>query len=104
MYRNIATCQCLSGWTGMICEQPNPNANIAPMPLLCSTMMCQNGGRCIQYTSSSAICFCPRGFTGQFCERSDGSIVAPTPAPNLCNSLVCLNGIFILYIKCNNEK
>jgi hypothetical protein len=77
----------------MTCEQPNPIANIAPVTLLCSTMVCQNGGRCVQYTSANAICFCPRGFIGQFCERSDGSVVVPITQANLCSSLVCLNGI-----------
>jgi hypothetical protein len=87
----------------MICEQPNPIVNVAPVSLLCSTMMCQNGGRCIQYTSTSAICFCPRGYNGQFCERTDGSVIVTTPA-DLCSNLVCLNGILTRFNILKSKK
>ena len=94
-YRNIATCKCATGYSGMVCEQPGTNQQVVQSNL-CLNINCQNNGRCIQYTSTAAICFCQKGFSGQLCEKTDGSLVAPTPNPpsnaNSCSSLNCLNG------------
>ena len=60
-YRNIATCKCATGYSGMVCEQPGTNQQVVQSNL-CLNINCQNNGRCIQYTSTAAICFCQKGW------------------------------------------
>ena len=87
-FRNIATCQCPLGFIGSRCElQGN---SVVLNSALCSSQFCLNGGRCIQITSSQAVCFCINGFTGLNCERSASSPSTPSNV-NLCASITCLN-------------
>lgn len=39
----------------------------------CANHYCQNGGLCIPYIGMFYTCSCQPGFTGEFCERKDGS-------------------------------
>ncbi len=61
MYETDAmyTCQCPAGCYGRNCE-----ACIG-----CSSIRCQNGGKCITNPNGSYYCSCPYGYTGTFCEQ-----------------------------------
>ena len=88
-FRNIATCQCRQGWYGNRCELVGNN-NLASSAL-CSSQFCLNGGRCIQYTSNQAVCFCINGFSGLNCEIGQ-TVTTFRPIVNLCQTIFCLNG------------
>ena len=71
-------CQCPPGFTGQRCEE-----DIG----YCSTIMCRNGGSCVEGYGLNVTCVCPVGFSGEFCE-----VVAEECTPNLCqNGGTCYN-------------
>ncbi|KAI3381296.1 hypothetical protein SNEBB_005488 [Seison nebaliae] len=56
-------CNCLPNFTGTKCEQPNTSSSNS-----CSTLQCQNGGRCVQ-KNGNAYCECRAGVMGTRCEN-----------------------------------
>ncbi|KAG0433549.1 hypothetical protein HPB47_019805, partial [Ixodes persulcatus] len=50
-------------------------------PVHCNPSICKNGGLCVAQ-NHEALCYCPAGFTGQFCETD----------MNECDSMPCYNG------------
>ena len=71
-------CQCPPGFTGHHCEE-----DIS----YCSSIVCHNGGSCVEGYGLNVTCVCKVGFSGEFCE-----LVAEKCTPNLCqNGGTCYN-------------
>lgn len=67
------TCACPPGYSGTKCTIPVNT---------CTTITCQNGGKCIlRLDQSRPMCECPSGYTGDTCES--------TWDP--CTGIMCLN-------------
>ncbi|CAF0720718.1 unnamed protein product [Brachionus calyciflorus] len=68
---NLATCICEPEFSGIYCEIP-PKTTRPPVtvtqPVLCTPGVC-NGGQCVQLDNLNlAICICPEGLSGIYCE------------------------------------
>ena len=74
------SCECLSGFTGDLCDQP-----IRPSRSACDVNKCQNGGQCVESIRNQYFCECPIGYTGYHCEISTLE-VAPEVADNQTGS------------------
>ena len=72
-------CHCPAGYTGRFCENnipttdttttikpPSCNCPVEPNHCKCE---CQNNGICLRLSATNNFCFCPRRFTGRFCEQ-----------------------------------
>uniref|UniRef100_A0A8C2T3U8 Protein eyes shut homolog n=1 Tax=Coturnix japonica TaxID=93934 RepID=A0A8C2T3U8_COTJA len=75
---NEFACICLTGYTGKFCEL---DIDVCSEPTL-STVLCHNGGVCVDGPGRTFHCRCLAGFSGQFCEIE----------VNECNSSPCLHG------------
>ncbi|MFH4976923.1 hypothetical protein AB6A40_003632 [Gnathostoma spinigerum] len=79
-------CRCRNGYSGEHCEVASLDCQIqgcAPnegcievadntykcVPDKCSSMPCQNGGKCTQDQEETFTCECPTGFSGEFCSN-----------------------------------
>lgn len=119
----FSTCVCQPGFTGQFCQTStvvtvNPifvtvtPAPVTPSPFalnVCAPGICLNGGTCFQITNSLALCSCPVGFSGVFCNIG-GTVVNPVnptfpltslapvvnpivnPVVNFCTNNPCQNG------------
>ncbi|KAM7027961.1 protein eyes shut homolog [Passerculus sandwichensis] len=75
---NAFVCVCPSGYTGRFCEV---DVDVCRESTL-SSVLCYNGGVCVDGPGRSFHCRCLAGFSGQFCEIE----------VNECNSSPCLHG------------
>uniref|UniRef100_A0A8V0X5P9 Protein eyes shut homolog n=1 Tax=Gallus gallus TaxID=9031 RepID=A0A8V0X5P9_CHICK len=75
---NEFACICLTGYTGKFCEF---DIDICNEPTV-SSVLCHNGGVCVDGPGRTFHCRCLAGFSGQFCEIE----------VNECNSSPCLHG------------
>ncbi|KAM6082169.1 protein eyes shut homolog [Chlamydotis macqueenii] len=75
---NAFVCTCLSGYTGRFCEV---DVDVCSEPTL-NSVLCYNGGVCVDGPGRTFHCRCLAGFSGQFCEIE----------VNECNSSPCLHG------------
>ncbi|KAM9297917.1 protein eyes shut homolog [Morus bassanus] len=75
---NAFVCTCLSGYTGRFCEV---DVDVCSEPTL-NSVLCYNGGVCVDGPGRAFHCRCLAGFSGQFCEIE----------VNECNSSPCLHG------------
>ncbi|XP_064304639.1 protein eyes shut homolog [Phalacrocorax carbo] len=71
-------CTCLSGYTGRFCEV---DVDVCSEPTL-NSVLCYNGGVCVDGPGRAFHCRCLAGFSGLFCEVE----------VNECNSSPCLHG------------
>lgn len=99
----FSTCICPSGFTGTFC-QTSAATTVAPVtvtiapavttttaaPLVtntfplnvCAPGICLNGGTCYQITYALALCACPPGFSGVYCNIG-GSVVTVNPITSI---------------------
>ena len=54
MFQEIASCECLKGFEGSLCE-----INVDD----CENVKCKNGGNCVDLINTYS-CNCPNGFSG----------------------------------------
>lgn len=104
----FSTCICPSGFSGNFCQNPDVTATVAPVvtttvvpvtvaPVVtttqtpvtatfnlnvCSAGICQNGGTCYQITYSLALCACPPGYSGVYCNIGNSIVTAVTVTPS----------------------
>jgi hypothetical protein len=87
---------------GMRCEM-GQSKTLANIPTTCSYDTCRNGGRCIQYTSASIICYCQKPYVGKYCETlpetrsllSSSKSAVLLRKKQVCDYIVCPSGKFL---------
>jgi len=101
----FSTCICNSAYTGDFCQTPvtvtvapvtiapitiapvtQTTSTIAPVTQtfalnVCAPGICLNGGTCYQITYSLALCACPPGYSGVYCNIAPSFITPVTVAP-----------------------
>lgn len=93
----FSTCFCPTGFTGDFCQTSSTitvSTTIAPVltttvaPVtntfalnVCAPGICLNGGTCFQITYSLALCSCPSGFSGVYCNISPSVVTPVTASP-----------------------
>ncbi|KAK1165040.1 hypothetical protein AOXY_G13452 [Acipenser oxyrinchus oxyrinchus] len=74
------SCTCPLGFSGTICETPQPTACYPQNP-------CHNQGTCRLLTQDRWECVCPRGWTGKSCQRVDSCASQPCQHGGTCSAL-----------------
>ncbi|TKS78440.1 Neurogenic locus notch -like protein 1 [Collichthys lucidus] len=83
-------CRCPPGWSGKLCQQPDP----------CASNPCANGGQCSAF-ESNFICRCTPFFSGKTCKQDVNECdVNPSPCKN---GGMCINDVGGYRCKCPTE-
>lgn len=75
------SCKCTTGYSGKNCT-----LNLDD----CKSHSCLNGGRCVDGLGDYT-CYCPRGFSGRFCEIAPMAVNTQFSYNSLCQSHACQN-------------
>ncbi|XP_060583173.1 cadherin EGF LAG seven-pass G-type receptor 2-like, partial [Ruditapes philippinarum] len=66
--KNAYSCTCLENYTGKNCTDEKP----------CSTVTCENGGKCVVSSENIGVCECPPDIWGESCQTiNDGTFCSP---------------------------
>jgi len=95
---NVATCQCINGYSGAACE--------VPAPASCAGLNCGANGNC-QALADRAVCVCRNNYTGTTCTNPPAPTVAVCSSghPNgtcTCTDESCDGGVCKPKIRCSD--